>query len=127
MPKPTRYFYKVLTPNLQSCRACDWPHKLRNKYCIQYKVGEPTFPFQQGTKIFVFDSFENAQKFAYTTEIIFKVTAKNPRPAKTIAERWPDLDRFWTAKQLREHTTKFGIAPNGTIFCDSITLIEKVR
>lgn len=53
----SKYVYKVMTKEMESCWVDDSDWK------IKYKLNEWNEPKQKGTMIFVFDTLENAKKF----------------------------------------------------------------
>lgn len=107
-----------------------------NKLSVFYKIGEFVVPNIIGSKLFAFESFEDAQKYGGNSKpyrLIFKSIGKNVKknperqayyyddPYK-VSEFW---DRYGKEIDLKELPSTFP-NPQGTVFCDSIKLIEEV-
>jgi len=94
---------------------------------LEYRVGKPTVPEIENSKLFCFDSLHNAENFRDENIAlhIFSCEIKNPSkpPAKIAVPTARNILRYW-GNDFDTYGNKNTIT--GTVFCDEITLLEKV-
>ena len=90
-------------------------------WCVTYTVGKPTVG-RDGTPVLAFRTRQQAQAFKSRGQPIFKAQLDNPRPQSWIASSHrPSTFRcFWRSTSQ----DRYGFAPDGTLACDAITLLE---
>lgn len=99
----------------------------RKMMCL-YESGTPTLALN-GMKLFAFFGADDAERFSRCFPIpveVWEAEAENPRPLAEIGLWWWGLRHirdFWAGNLPR---TKMLKAMNGTVACDSITLIKRV-
>ncbi len=96
-------------------------------FAVEYKVGEIVWPIYPGTKLFAFSSYSAAQAFAcLATDRIFR--SETSEELTTCPRR--GLGIFGRLKEFYEKTEDplgpFGVAPNMTVFCKNIKLLELI-
>lgn len=101
---------------------------LNSSYSLRYRIGKPTYP--RIGKIFVFDTFENAEAFFYFSgsEVILKGMAKSISRPKYFSTNFCDIVKFWKNKYMKKSVSKFSHeVQKGTVWCDSFTPTEIVK
>jgi len=121
-------YYKIVTKGTLTSYITD------HEFFLQYIVGEWVYPKLLKSKIFIFDTFENAKAFAYKeykdvanqTLSIYSCEALDVESGKYMlsVDFLEDLYVFWTGEYLYGYKD---IPPNGTLFCGSVKLIEKME
>lgn len=93
-----------------------------SKWCVLYVVGKPTTGIN-GTPVLAFRTREQARIFKAWGQPVFRARLDNPRPQKWIATYYhpSTFAHFWLSKAQR----RFSRAPEGTLACDAITLLER--
>ena len=89
-------------------------------WCVPYKVGVRSTGCH-GTPVLAFRTRATARNFQGIGDLLFKAGLENPRPIERL-ENWlhPEaFSSFW--KQKGRGVL---IAPDGTLVCDAITLLE---
>ena len=89
-----------------------------------YVINEPT-EGHKGTPILAFSTRRQARALRGDADHglrVFKAEMKNPRPQRQIAYpwSWDEFEKFWQDGRCRTTLS----APNGTLACDAITLLE---
>lgn len=114
----------------------------------KYALNQTTKPQLSGSKLFVFNSLENARKFAddrvYDSIIFECVVTKpcEPIPYKPIKYWLDSIKDYWNAyNAAKQQATKNKKAfrkyfktmylcgthwPEGTVWCDSVTLTKRI-
>lgn len=86
-------------------------------------------------KLFVFDTFRNAFGFWHenrTTEEVWSAYGENIRPLRKLIRWWyidTDAAEFWRHYVKTSRIKRMGhldVAPQGTLICDALTILEKV-
>jgi hypothetical protein len=96
---------------------------------LEYELGKTTVPKLENSKLMVFDSLENAQKFRQNLWLplpescIFKVNAENVSVAHNMSYNGLEVRDFWANKPTVYKVTP----PTGTLYADSVTLLEKIE
>jgi hypothetical protein len=117
--------YKVLTPDRMSFT--------KTKGRIEYYIARWVYPRVPHSKLFVFDSIENARRAAIPSRHrIYKCEVKNPQGIKYIAPfyNYNHVKLFWKLKHSKKkfshlQCTSNGV-PQGTLICDAVKLIERM-
>jgi hypothetical protein len=93
-------------------------------WAVIYEPGKRTTPLIEGSKLFCFDSLENARDFGMGFGEIWECKAENPTPCTLMAS--PDeksMRRFWGGEAGLHQTLS---TPIGSVWADSLTLTRKV-
>lgn len=103
-------------------------------FSIDYKLNEFVKPSLSTSKIFCFRTRQQARVFKRDNmslsdsqhSVIFKAIAKNVTKASIRASTWcfsNEIAKFW-----KHNSPVKGVSvPDGTLFCDELMLIEKIR
>lgn len=121
--KNGRYFSAIVKNCSLFMLEADWQ--------IEYKIGKAILPYKN-SKLMCFDSIDNAidfkvanQHLAYNQDWqIFEIEVINP--IEGMGEQ-ADFDDFWNQYNLNHQLFTDSNFPRGTIFCDSIKLIERIQ
>ena len=122
-------FYKVVRRRDKTNK--DLTSVITNGFSIKYKTQRWRKPRLQGSKIFVFDSLNNARCFITKNSgnnlVIYECEVQNPVKAKSYAFTADDesILRFWRFK-LEEYSSSFQL-PVGTYFVDKVKLTKRVQ
>jgi hypothetical protein len=121
--------YKVVethgTDRNYSCVICEagWRR--------EYIVGQPTYPIP-GSALMAFDSLKAAESFRFLnkTQAIYLAEAKKSRRHRAALIHWgwieeDVLQTFWKYRKVARSASDM-VVPPGTVFCDEITLLERV-
>lgn len=138
-----KIYYKVVNYKLQSivtsktleklnqCNAYE-EIKFYDKFCIQYKINEWTYPIVPYTKLMVFDNFSEAYIFnSIEKGIIYECQVKNPSKIgfnvslSSIYYKYPQLLKL--IKNNKSYSCYRNFAPESTIFVKAVKLIKKVE
>jgi len=139
--KPPKFFYKICRKKdnkYYSFNFTPLAHHLEVGVCLEYKIGEPTFPVISGSKLMLFDTKENAKKYLDTFHyiyhheyVIFKVSASRVTQPRRIVSYVNESKvlQFWKEKTIARQAPSVYVAepPKGTLYADSITLLEEVK
>lgn len=112
--------FKVINSRNRSC-SLDWD----NEYSLSYFPNVEVFP--KIGKIFVFDSWQKAKDFAgpYSSLQIWKAFGTNLTKVTGISDvlimRY--IKAFWNSGNTY---VNLDLIPSGSLWCDSLTLIEKI-
>jgi hypothetical protein len=101
-----------------------------NDFKIKYKVNEWVAPVLAGSKIFIFDTLADAQRFLYADAgdakySVYSCEALNVEPAKNMTRVYFNLVDFWNNNG--EDCLVIDSPPLGTLYADKIKLLEKVH
>jgi len=114
-------YYKVVDNSKRSI--------VSHNYCVQYKLNEWAYPHKdlKDSKLFVFDSYENALNFRNDMGYgeIYECEVKNPKKVKFVAGL-SSLYSFWEAKRKKKKYIGFKQSYKGTVGCDAVKLIENI-
>jgi hypothetical protein len=96
---------------------------------VRYVLGERILPTIKHSKLFVFDSFEHAKRFASNEQEIWMVLANNPEPASCRMHTWDDsyrYEEYWkmSLKEREDYAYSYN-CPKGTLFCDSLWMLQR--
>jgi hypothetical protein len=103
-------------------------------YPIEYKVGKKTYPVLESSLIFAFNNLEQAVHFSSTqifstNTAIFKAEAELYKETINliVGETWQEwsIKQYWDTGYL-ERTRLTNVYPD-TVFCKSITLLERIK
>lgn len=127
-------YYKVVL-------KCSSDHSnLKSAYSnVPYKMGDFVCA-PQGTKLFVFNSLDSAQNFAFGRKLaVYECLVKNPRLVKTLRSNTSHND-YWRyiadAKKrklnINQYLTKKSAVkrqkwPFGTVWCDAVKLTKLIN
>ena len=97
--------------------------------CVEYKIGEFVYPKLEGSKLFAFSEKQNVVDFLNSIGYsvfspypkLFIAQAEDVEPGKYISY---DIVEFWRNPDL---VIGGGKAPEGTLYCGSIKLLEEVK
>lgn len=98
-------------------------------WCISYAVGKRSTG-RHGTPVLAFSTRADARVFKDREDLIFKANLENPRPITRIAYwlRVASFASFWYLEGRKARWKKQNgvgsYAPDGTLACDAITLLE---
>lgn len=102
------------------------------KYCINYRTQRWVKPKLPNSKLFVFDSLENAKKFTQdrwedsprVKEYIYECEVKNPTVANRICDFYGlgSFVKYWKGALICGTSS----APKGTYFADAVKLTKRV-
>jgi hypothetical protein len=133
MANASRTYFKVVNTDLKAiCQDESFGVGAR----LQYSIGIMVTPFFQGSKCFVFETFEQAKQFTtyYNDDKIFtcEVLGKPTKP-KFVPARYFDIATYWNtiakAKKSKKKV-KFDIdvikPVEGTVFVDGVRLLHDV-
>lgn len=113
--------YKVLT---NKCGSCIYPFQ-------NYKICEWTYPTIPHSKLFVFDTLENALKFGDASECIWECEVENPTRVKYVPSmiNCDLLSSFWLNRKNKKASlskeTMFR-APEGTLLVDKVKITKLI-
>ena len=120
-------FYKVVRKRTKECKDLS-SAIIGHDYVLKYKTQRWRRPILKGSKIFVFDSIENAQKFinkeyAQTIYSIYECEVKNPQKTTGLAfvPNTYSIERFWEGNF---NSFRF---PYGSYCVDAVKLIKKIK
>lgn len=124
-----RICYKVVYPTY----ACPLQSfvSLSTISCLSYAVNKLTIA-PKDTKLFVFDTLENAKQFfeicMYGSSYIYKCEAYNVSKPKYMSEITSvSVPLFWKLRKQKKSTKHIQKdVPPGTLYADSVKLLEKV-
>jgi hypothetical protein len=122
-------FYKVVRRRDKTNK--DLTSVTTNGFSIKYKTQRWRKPRLQGSKIFVFDSLNNARCFIAKNSgfnlVIYECEVQNPVKAQCYAYIADDnsILYFWR-RGLEEDKSDFQL-PVGTYFVDKVKLIKRVK
>jgi len=124
----SKTYYKVTDENLQSAMS----HMLHSDLVVSYSVGKWTRPKIVGTKLMVFDNYNNINCKGLF-KIIWRVEVEKPSKNGFFVngiwcrEETP-MSIFWEKLRLKLKKKKYtpDIPPKGTVFCSAVKLIERV-
>lgn len=140
-------YYKVLTiePDAALTSICQIEDVVGvgRERALEYKPGQWTVPTLKGSKLFIFDSFDNAKEFAHkmlsTHAAIWECQVKNPLPMPQISRtRAGYIEDFWETwiearqkhapalKAIQRHWTSIFTAPQGTFGASAVKLTKEV-
>lgn len=123
-------YYKVLRNGLVSANVHPLPIYINSGISIKYSLGEWTFPKIKGSKLFVFEDLNLARKYANfcCQKILYECEVKNPKE-KGPASSYHIFEILKAIRQKKKysHLINYKNVPDGTIFCDAVKLIERVR
>lgn len=121
--------YKVVRKSAGKLRSAVM--KTRNTTNLEYKVGEKTVPKIKGSLLLAFTDIERARDFTlsrglevYLADV--EMAPRDERPTTLINPYSSDLEtikEFWIYRKIAGTM----MIPWGTVFCKSITLLEKVE
>ena len=124
-----KFFFKVLT----NVGSDDYYYSAR---CggVEYKQNEITVA-PKGTKLFVFDSFDTANRFAILGETIAQVEVINPTKAKVCSAMVSLIPEFWKVYRAKKGKKSllypdgslrwnFQYVPKGTYFADAVKIVS---
>ena len=106
---------------------------------VEYKLNECVTPKVYDTRLYVFDSLENAEDFQRSEggDYIYECEVKNPRPDIVANFRQRNIEIFWeTIKLARRSKKSVKVAvkslikdyvPRGTISCTEVKLTKLIR
>lgn len=115
------------------------PFVHRKNITIEYKIGEFVQPHIQGSYIYAFKTLEDAKRF-YRSEFIMWSWEFGPRiflsEAEVVDIEPKIMEGLWLSPNLEADMIEFwsspktnliaGYAPEGTILCSKLKLIEQV-
>ena len=119
-------FYKIVRKRSKYCK--DLLSVVKNSFSIKYKTQRWRKPILKGSKIFVFDTLENANTFLLNNRgynlVIYECEVQNPVKATSYAFCADDfsITEYW--KGLKHDNFKL---PIGTYFVDKIKLTKRVQ
>jgi len=100
------------------------------EWMCEYRINTPTLPIK-GTYLMAFRTLKQAECFMgnHDHQAIYRAEAKVAPIGRKLILFWPlisseHLNQFWDGKIKRNTKTP---APDGTVFCYEITLLEKVE
>jgi len=123
---------------------------LKHRYgrILKYEINEWTYPTIKGSKLFVFDTIENAMEFLHTNmnlkyqfstfSIFDRGTiwmcevhnpSKNGIVADSLRNNWQTVIKAWKLRKYKKrfkHLVHLIRPPNGTLFVDAVKLIKEV-
>lgn len=120
-------FYKVvksINRGLMSARSVSFEDYPNPKHIIHYRTQRWVKPKIPKSKIFVFDSLENARSFKDYNEHIYECEVRNPIKCSKIANLLHDIYSFWIWTWTSVSTSE---PPKGTYICDAVKLIRRVK
>ena len=129
MKKPIfRTFYKVVDGS-QPGKYFSVTVERSQKHAIQYFIGKWAKPKIAGSRIFVFDSLEDARRFRTNaaSKIFACETRGTPTRPKYMSFDWDSIKSvrsFWKSKDRRNHPAKDEV-PEGTIYVDAVKLLHE--
>lgn len=125
-------FYKVVKRRSKNCRDLTSCVLGAVGYGLKYKTQRWRKPALKNSKIFVFDTLDNAKNFLnknwYTDKekiCIYECEVRNPEKAKKYAF-YPmdhDIEHFWKNVFYDVHIDE---PPTGTYFADAIKLTRRI-
>jgi hypothetical protein len=139
----TKKYYKVVASHYDDTYSS--AIQLSSRLRLYYVPGEWIEPKVPGSKIFLFKTLEDAQRFAKDKHkdwekhiiCIFECEAKGVSKDGPMGSRHYFIDTFIELCLRRKHkkafkkklAKEFGVqhAPRGTVFADSVRLIDKVQ
>ncbi len=109
----------------------------RNSFCVQYKLDKWIYPSVSGTKLFVFETLEDAKNFTRHgySFAIFECNVINPQNKYSIFHcskyNFVNLTIVEGMLRLRKQRKKFthlqiGDMPKNTVVCDAIKLTKGI-
>lgn len=116
-------YYKVVNPELKSC--CANPG-FPEEYRVQYKLNEWVKPVMPNTRLFIFDSINDAEWFRHRMGLHYKVYpcyAKKVARVKKLAAPM-NIVNFWKFKKLHRKIDRYLLTdlPRGTLSCSEVML-----
>ncbi len=90
--------------------------------CIDYRLNETVYPKLKNSKLFVFDTLQNALQFKINYCKVFKCKITNPIRATEIDSNGVRIENFW----LKGKDYISATPPRGTLFVDSVELLEEI-
>jgi hypothetical protein len=133
MSKANRTYFKVVNTNLKP--ACQ-DEAFGIGPVLQYLIGIMVTPIYKGSKCFVFETFEQAKRFAagrneyriFTCEVLGR-----PTKPKVVPKSIWDIPKYWdtiTKAKKSKKKVKFDIKVikpvEGTVFVDGVRLLHDV-
>lgn len=106
--------YKVVSKDLMSARCNP----------IQYTIGQWTYPQIPNSRLFVFESLDDAKSFRGYGERIFMCETRNVKPQNSIIESGKEFKEFWTNKPLI--CSRKGFAPQGSYSSEAVKLLYEM-
>lgn len=130
-------YYKVVSSNRDSVNSLTK---------VNYDLNKETKPPISGSKLFVFDSYNNAVNFINKQWSHCNIFACTIKGKSKVVDYYPDyaffdnMEKFWkeynTAKKRKINISKYlekskyakkkANWPKGTVWCNSVTLTQKV-
>lgn len=98
-------------------------------YSINYKIGKFVKPNLPASKLFVFNNIVCAKDFAQCTgQHVFKVEVINPVESsfRLIPKISGNLEKYWRTGFILPNQGSYLVAPDGTVLCDEVKLLEEV-
>ena len=93
------------------------------RWCVSYGVGKRSTG-RHGTPVLAFRTRANARRFKDFGDLVFKATLENPEPIDSLEYYifTQNFAVFWKQVKARQGPAD---APDGTLACDAITLLER--
>jgi hypothetical protein len=116
-------FYKAVKEDMNSYASV--------KYGVKYIVGEWVKPRLEGSKLFIFDTKENALTFIQKEKAdpkkvhLYTCEVKNPMKAEYMDIPGFDYPFFWNYRFFK--SDGYAKPPEGTYYGDEVKLIKKVE
>ena len=129
-------YYKVVTGSLKSSQVKYWWTDYREKYLVQYKIGEWVEPKVEGSSLMVFSSLEDALRFVssnVSNHKIFECEIEGAKKNGIFSGQFTKIDALLSeCKKLKKakkgwtHLCNTTGIPKGTVFADRVKLIKEV-
>ncbi len=125
--------YIKIVQNLGSSNYCSFNYSV-GCHSLTYRQGEKTTA-PDNTKLFIFDTLKNAEDFIighlnqYRYEF-WTVSAEQVGKPRYCSKWGMDIANFWKTKKRHKKLDCrhfLGKAPQGTLWCKSLTLIDKIK
>jgi hypothetical protein len=104
---------------------------MNNINAVVYNIDKPTKPIIKNSKLFIFDTLDNAMDFS--TDFIVKVKAKNVTTTKCIVNMcnindMQTVKAFWSdgLYDRIDKGTKLKVPIIGTLLCDELEIVQPV-
>jgi hypothetical protein len=121
-------YYKIVDCSSGGYRSYNLDKEARffhdERFSLEYKIGEWTHPLIENSKLFAFDTLDNALSFLDRCDIdsiIFECEVKNPARHDGEIPAFPSIDlsqEFW-----KHPKKKYGSRIFGTVLCDAIKIV----